>query len=307
MNESKGRQAGGFLIEYARDMRQVSFSQLMTYVRCAEHWLFRYKLGLKRSPKKVFKHGFALHETFAYHFDQKKKDGKGVSATEAKEFFVESFQNALEDYATELESARPYLTREYLVKERSVKVEELVESGLRGIDVYYKKLNPYIKPDLVEEAFEFPAAKGIQVVGRIDMTDKSGVIHELKTTRKSPNRQDIRVDPQLAIYQLGYHSITGKYPKAISKDYIVLSKKEAKIVRFKVARPFVDKATILRNITTIMEAARQNIFYCLHPAESWVCSKSWCEYYTLHRELHKKGLQYMIDKYGISRQRKGKR
>ncbi|MDP4007292.1 MAG: PD-(D/E)XK nuclease family protein [bacterium] len=278
-------------------MRQVSFSQLMTYVRCPEHWLFRYKFGLKRSPKKVFKHGFALHETLAYHFDQKKKDGKGIPVAEAKEFFVGAFQNALEDYVIELEAARPFLTREYLSKEKGMKVEDLVESGLKGIEVYYKKLNQYIKPDLVEEAFEFPAGKGIKVVGRIDMTDKQGVIHELKTTRKSPNKQDIRVDPQLAIYQLGYHSITGKYPKAISKDYIVLSKKDSKIVRFQVARPFVDRATILRNVNAIMEAANRNIFYCLHPAESWLCSKEWCGYYTLHQELKKLGLQKFMAKY----------
>jgi len=278
-------------------MKQVSFSQLMTYVRCPEHWLFRYKLGLKRSPKKILKHGFALHETFAYHFDQKKKDGKGLKPGDAKEFFVDVFLRGMEDYKEELAATRPHLTREYLKKEREVDVNELLDLGMRGIEVYYKKLNSYIKPDLVEEAFEFPASKEIKVIGRIDLTDKNGVIHELKTTRKSPNMQDIRSDPQLAIYQLGYHSIKKKYPKAISKDYIVLSKKDSRIVRFRVARPFLDRLTILRNINTIMDATRHNIFYCMHPAESWLCSKEWCGYYTLHQELKKLGLQKFMAKY----------
>ena len=278
-------------------MKQVSFSRLMTYVRCPEHWLFRYKLGLKRSPHKVFKHGFALHETFAYHFDQKKKDGKGLSVGDAKEFFVDVFLKGMEDYKQELAASRPYLTREYLSKERQIVLNDLVDTGMRGIEVYYKKLNRYIKPDLVEEAFEFPAGKNIKVVGRIDLTDKKGVIHELKTTRRSPNTQDIRVDPQLAIYQLGYHSITGKYPKAISKDYIVLSKRKAKVVRFRVARPFVDKRTMVGNINRIMEATERNLFYCMHPAESWLCSKEWCGYYTLHQELKKLGLQKFMAKY----------
>jgi hypothetical protein len=278
-------------------MRKVSFSQLMTYVRCPEHWLFRYKLGLKRSPKKILKHGFALHETFAYHFDQKKKDGKGLRPRDAKEFFADTFITGLDDYKEELTAVRPYLTREYLKKEREVNINELLDLGMRGIEVYYKKLNRYIYPDLVEEAFEFPAGKDIIVGGRMDLTDDKGVIHELKTTRKSPNKQDIRSDPQLAIYQLGYHSITGKYPKSISKDYVVLSKKESKIVRFKVSRPFVGRATILRNINAIVDATRNNIFYCMHPAESWLCAKEWCGYYTLHQELKKLGLQEFVAKY----------
>lgn len=269
----------------------------MTYVRCPEHWLFHYKLGLRRNPRKIFKHGFALHETFAYHFDQKKKDGKGIKVGDAKEFFADIFLKGLDDYKEELAVARPYLTKEYLSKERRINLNDLIDLGMRGIEIYYKKLNPYIHPDLVEEAFEFQAAKDIKVVGRIDMTDKKGVIHELKTTRKSPNKQDIRVDPQLAIYQLGYHSIIGRYPKSISKDYIVLSKNNSRIVRFKVVHPFVNRSTILRNINAIMDATKNNIFYCMHPAESWLCSKDWCGYYTLHQELKKIGLEKFIAKY----------
>jgi CRISPR/Cas system-associated exonuclease Cas4 (RecB family) len=278
-------------------MRQVSFSQLMTYIRCPEHWMFRYKLGLKRSPKKILKHGFALHETFAYHFDQKKKDKKGIKASEAKEFFADVFLGALDDYKQELEATRPYLTREYLSKERGVNVNVLLDLGMRGIETYYKRLNPYIVPDLVEEAFEFPVSKDITMIGKIDLTSVKGVIHELKTTRKTPNAQDIRSDPQLAIYQLGYHSIKKKYPYALSKDYIVLSKKDSKIVRFKVARPFADRTTVLRNVQAIMAAANNNIFYCMHPAESWLCAKEWCGYYTLHQELKKLGLERFVAKY----------
>lgn len=278
-------------------MKHVSFTQLMTYVRCPEHWLFRYRLGLRRSPRKVFKHGFALHETLAYHFEQKKQDGKGIRLAEAKEFFVQVFKNGLEEYTQELAEARPFLTREYLSKEHHIKVGDLVESGLRGLEVYFQQLNPLIAPDLVEEAFEFPVQKGVKMVGRIDLSDTKGVIHELKTTRATPNKQDIRSDPQLSLYQLGYHTLKKRAPSGLSKDYIVLSKNNSRVVRFRVVRPFIDKKTILRNITSIMEAANRNIFYCMHPAESWICGKEWCGYYTLHQELKKKGLEAFLAKY----------
>ncbi|MBI2574104.1 MAG: PD-(D/E)XK nuclease family protein [Candidatus Wildermuthbacteria bacterium] len=277
-------------------MKQVSFSQLMTYVRCPEHYLFRYKLGIKLQPRKVFKHGFAFHETLQYHLEQKKENGKGIKLADAQEFFVNSFGNALEDYRQELEEARPFLTREYLSKERSINIADMIENGLKGLVVYFQQLDPSIQPDLVEESFTFSAGPRLELMGRIDLVDARGVIHDFKTTRITPNKQDIASDAQLAIYQIGYKAITGKSPKGISKDYIVLSKKP-KIAQFRVVHPFVDKNTVLRNIAIIMDAVKHNIFYCLHPSESWICSKEWCAYYKLHQELKKIGLERFMERY----------
>lgn len=278
-------------------MKQVSFTQLMTYVRCPEHYLFKYVLHFPRMPRKALKHGFALHEALGYHFEQKKADGKGITKEEAKEFFVDAFRNALEEYETELEETRSQLTREYLQKEKEIKVGDLVDLGLRGIDVYFKELNPKIKPDLVEAPFNFEVSKDIEAVGRIDLTDTKGVIHELKTTRASPAKQDVATDLQIALYQIAYQKLKGRLPKGISKDYIVLRKNDSKIVRFQEARSTVDQKSLFRTILTIVDATRKNIFYCLHPSESWECSKAWCGYYKAHQELKKLGLEKFIAKY----------
>lgn len=237
------------------------------------------------------KHGFALHETLAYHFDQKKQDSKGLKPNEAKEFFADVFKNALEDYEIEMEQGKSLLTKEYLAKEKKVNINELFDLGLKGIDVYYKQLNPKIRPDLVEAAFNFPAGKGIEVIGKIDLTDTKNVIHEFKTTRHTPPKQDVLSDPQISIYQIAFETIKKRPVAGISKDYLVMSKRDPKIVQFAVSRPSVDKKAILQNIATIVEAAKHNIFYCLHPAESWICSKGWCPYFKAHQELKKLGLQ----------------
>lgn len=277
--------------------KQVSFTQLMTYVQCPQHYLFRYVLGVKQSPRKVFKQGFAFHETLQYHFEQKKADGKGVTLAEAQEFFLYSFESALEDYKQELQQARPFLTRDYLSKERAVDVGDMAERGVKGLAVYFHRVNPYIMPDFVEEPFEFAVGQKLKVVGRIDLADTKGVIHELKTTRTTPNKQDVRSDAQLALYQIGYRSIKGKAPTAISKDYVVLSKRNPRVMRFRVVRPFIDKRVVLGSIIAIMHAIQNNVFYCVHPAESWICSKEWCGYYKFHQELKKLGFAPFIQKY----------
>ncbi len=275
----------------------MSFTQLMTYVRCPEHYLFRYVLGFKRVPRKALKHGFSIHETIAYHFDRKKEDAKGLKLVEAQEFFVDVFENALEDYKAELEETKSFLPREYLAKEKEVKVGELIDKGIRGIEAYFKELAPRIKPDIVEGSFEVPVRKSLKLVGRIDLTDTKNTIHELKTTSKSPRMQDIQFDPQLALYQLGFETLKHTMPSEIHKEYIVFGKKDAKIAHFQVARPFLNKAVVLRYICAIMDAIERRIFYCLHPAESWICSKEWCGYYKFHRELQKFGLEKFIAKY----------
>lgn len=279
-------------------MKHVSFSQLMTYVRCPEHYLFHYVLGIKHPPRKAFKHGFAIHETFARHFTQKKEDAKGLNVSEAKEFFEFVLENGMEDYAAELEETKKLLTKEYLSKEKMSPFHELLDLGKRGIEVYYKKLNPKISPDLVEAAFEFPVENAMKVIGRIDLIDTKNVIHEMKTTRRTPPRQDIAQDLQLVIYQIGFEQLKKRKPAGISKDYIVLGKRESKIVQLQLQKPFFQKEAVLRNIVLLMEAVRRGIFYCLHPADSWVCSKEWCGYSKLHQAVRKRGLERFIHTYG---------
>jgi len=275
---------------------------LMTYVRCPEHYLFKYVLGFLRPPRKILKHGFALHETFGYHFEQKKLDKRGLSKNDAKEFFVQVFRNALEEYETELGQAGPILKlpKEYLAKEKEIDVGELIDLALSGIDVFFKDLNPKIAPDLVETPFNFSLSKEVEMTGRIDLADKQGVIHEFKTTRKQPNAQDVAVDPQVAIYWVAYEILKKKPAKGISKDYLVMSKNNPKIVRFQVARPSLNSKIVIQNALTVVEAAKHNIFYCLHPVESWVCSKEWCGYSSFHAELARMGLPKFIAKYSES-------
>ncbi|OGY53946.1 MAG: hypothetical protein A3A24_01645 [Candidatus Buchananbacteria bacterium RIFCSPLOWO2_01_FULL_46_12] len=282
--------------------KRVSFTQLMTYVRCAEHYLFKYVLNMPRPPRKILKHGFALHETFGYHFEQKKLDKKGLTKNDAKEFFVDVFKNALEEYEAELQESGPFLKlpKEYLAKEKEVGVGELIDLALLGIDVFFKDLNPKIIPDLVETPFNFAISKGVEMTGRIDLADKQGVIHEFKTTRKQPNSQDVAVDPQVAIYHTAYEMLKKKPPKGISKDYLVMSKNNPRIVRFQVAKPSVNSKLILENALSIVEAVKHNIFYCLHPVESWVCSKEWCGYSVFHAEIQRIGLPRFMAKYSKS-------
>jgi len=309
-------------------MNKISFTQLITYARCPEHFLFRYVLGVKRPPTKFKKQGFAFHETLAFYFEQKKEYKEILDIKDLKDFYAQSLGFALADYETELESSKNLLTKEYLKKEKEIKAEDLLDCGVKGLESYYKDIRN-LKPDLIEADFSFQVSRfnfnnnerfkssfdkkserdfgkyknnkfnkeNLEIIGRIDLSDTSNVLYDIKTTRKTPRSQEVQYDPQLTIYQLGYRSLKSIFPRALAKDYIVFAKKEPKIIRFKVKNPYFKENSLLQNVRQILSGIENRVFYCLHPSESWVCSKEWCGYYKLHEEIRKFGLEKFLNKY----------
>ncbi len=275
---------------------KVSFSQLMTFVRCPEHYLFRYVLGIKTPPRKSLIRGRAFHEALAFYF-QEKKEGRVMPLKDLQEFYQLALGMALEDYQGQIEESQALLTKEYLNKEKETKAEELLISGANGLAAYKEKVAKKISPKFIEQDFELPLDKNLALMGKIDLIDKKGVIYETKTAGRRPSRQQINLDLQLALYQLGFKEIQGRKPKGFSKDFVVFTKKGAEIIRFPLKEPLFKEKDIRHFVSKIILAIENNIWYCLHPTDSWICSKEWCGYWKLHKELRERGLNYMIEKY----------
>ena len=275
---------------------KVSFSQLMAYIRCPEHYLFRYVLGLKSPPRKAQVRGRAFHEALAFYF-QEKRSAKTPSLNQVQELYATALDLANDEYAQELEQAKPLLHKDYLQKEKTTNLLELLASGLQGLSAYYKNIGPKIKPRLVEEEFELKLNPRLKLSGRIDLIGKDGIIYETKTARVAPAKLQVELDPQLAFYRLGYKNILGQYPKGYSKDYIVFGRKEAKLARFQTKRLLLDEKFVQNLATNVTRAVQQNIWYCLHPTNEWICNREWCGYWKLHQELRQRGLEYMVRKY----------
>ena len=275
----------------------ISFSQIMSYIGCPEHYLFRYVLGIKSPPAKAMKQGIAIHKTLAEHYSKKKEDGKGLAIKEAQDVYVNQLKSAMRDYEKELEETKALISKDFLEKEKEMDEIEMIDAGTRGIKVYHEELEPSVKPDLVEAKFEIETNQDLNIMGYIDLTDEAEILHDTKTTRKSPNVQELGRDPQLAIYQIGYKKLKGKNPKSYAKDFIIMGKKEAKIQRFEIKKPEIAGEAMLRYIWNVLKAIQSNAWYCIHPANSWQCSKDWDGYYRLHQELREVGLDAMIKKY----------
>lgn len=276
----------------------------MTYLQCPEHYLFRYVLGIKSPPVKAMKQGKAIHDTLAQHYTAKKETGTGWHIGKLQDFYEMRITQLLEEYERELEETKSLISKNFLTKEKEYKPAEMKDAGVRGLAAYKQEVDPLVTPDLVEQEFVLETNKDINIKGWIDLTDTEKIIHETKTSRKSQNIQEIARDPQLAIYQIGYEKLKGTKPASYSKDFIILGKKDAKIQRFELKKPDIDPTSMLRYIWNILKAIQNDCWYCVHPANSWVCSKDWCGYYKLHQELRKIGFEKMLKKYSHHEQSK---
>lgn len=275
----------------------ISYSQIMTYLGCPEHWLFRYYLGIKSPPAKAIMQGRAVHDTLAYHYG-KKKEGDILPVSELQDYYAEQLNSAMKDYENETEETKSLITKEYLAKEKETTKEEMLDAGTAGIAAYKKEVDPRVSPDLIETSFAIATNQDIKITGRIDLTDTKRIIHETKTKRRAPAMQEVARDPQLAMYRTGYENLTGKEPAGYSKDFIILGKREAKIQRYQIKKPDIDSESLLRYLWNILKAIEADSWYCLHQSESWICSKDWDGYWLLHKELRKIGFEKMLQKYG---------
>lgn len=175
----------------------ISISQIMTYVSCPEHYLFRYVLGIKSPPKKVLARGKSFHASYAKFFrgEVNKKD-------EVKEVYIENLKRGIEEYQKELEETSWLVDKKYINREKEITEKELEKSGLSGIDIYHpvaEKIKPPNSSD-VEKEIRLKTNKGIDLVGYIDLITKNKEIYELKTTQKTPSNEEVEKDPQVSFY-----------------------------------------------------------------------------------------------------------
>lgn len=279
-------------------MKHISISQILTYIQCPEHYLFRYVLGIKIPPRKAITNGKSIHQATAEYYKYKKENNQDLSLMDYKNLYYEKLKQNLEEYKKELEETSWLIDKNYLEKEKEIDDKSLETSGLMGVEVYYKDEAKDRKMKEIEKELRIKTNLGIDLLGYVDFINETDDIYELKTSSRTPNLQELEKDPQLNYYYMLYKNISNKNNVDFEKTFIILTKMP-KLVKFRInSSQFVVKEDILLYyISNIIKAINNNIWYCIHKSDDWVCSKDWCGYYKLHQELREKGLDWIKEKY----------
>lgn len=231
--------------------------------------------------------GRSIHTSLAKGYDWKKANGSNINLKEMLEFYEYDFNKAVQN--------------EEIGFKKEEKPSEFIDVGVKGLKLYHQTVMPRIKPVEIESEFLLDFANyDFNFKGIIDLTDDMDIVHDHKSTGKTPNKVQIDNDQQLSAYTAGFKKITGRKPKSLQLDYLVLTK-EPKMVSFKTTRNDEDVKRWLMNIAFVKKAIDNGLFYCVHSgANSWTCSKDYCAYEErgYHSELYKLGVNGFIQKYG---------
>lgn len=242
--------------------RHISVSQIKTYLRCPLEYRFRYIDGLYVPQSGAITLGKSVHRALEYNFRQKIDSGKDAPLKDIVDVFNDAYDHLLED--TELEQGE--------------NAENLRREGMRLLSLYHATIAPGIYPAVVEEPFE-TELEGIDIplAGIMDLVDRSGVIVDHKTAKRSYSSDAVQRDLQLTTYALAYRKMHGKQEKGVRLD-VMIRGRETRIQTLHGERSERQIERHARLIGEVVRAIEQGIFY---PNESYYCGicryRTFCE------------------------------
>lgn len=248
------------------EKKNLSASQINTYLRCPMQYYFRYVRNLVKPPKSAQTLGSSVHAGIAHNYRQKKETRKDLKINEVLEAYSQSFEMAKDE--TEWE--------------KDEKPGEIKDQGAGLIKVYHQIVAPRIQPKEVEQRFELNFENvDYGFLGYVDVIDKKKKIIDHKTTARTPSEIPSDHQLQLTGYALAYRAGTGKREKGIRLDYLVKTR-QPKIVTLE--RQFDDRdiQRFLKIMAYVAKAIKNQLFY--PQPHNFMCTNRGCGYW---EECHK--------------------
>lgn len=143
----------------------------------------------------------------------------------------------------------------------------------------YQHYQQPMQPLEVELSLEVdvPAAPfGLGVI--IDAVDRSEVLSDCKTAKRTPNANTADESEQLSLYAMVWQAYYGKPVKKMTLDYLVLLKDSVKPVQLTTYPSPQREQAVLRRFMAAWSAMQANIYVpCC--SSHWVCGPKYCEFY----------------------------
>lgn len=146
------------------------------------------------------------------------------------------------------------------------------------------RVAPAINPIGIERKIEVrPKDSDIVINGVIDLIDQTPegeVIRDLKTTKKSPNKDAAEKSGQLTMYALIRKAEVGTLPASLTLDYLIRTpaRAEKSHVALNTTRDEEDLGVLVNRINAGVAAVQRGVFTPTNP-ENWWCSRNFCEFY----------------------------
>jgi len=258
-----------YAIEVALPKSYLSVNQVRTYLRCPLQYYFSQVEGLKVPPKSALTFGSVTHRSIEVNYKQKIDSHEDLPIEHVQEVWSDEFDKLKDETAWE-EGEKP---------------GEVKDEGILAVGVYMEELAPKIQPILAEHTINVPL-EGVEFEVKliIDLADEDRMVHDLKTSSKSPSKKQqengLAEDIQGATYWIGFEHVYGVPPSGFQKDYLVRTK-VPKTVTVPVD-PIQDwqKTRLMRQFGYVARCVRDGLFYPRDP-DDWKCTPEWCGFYKI--------------------------
>jgi hypothetical protein len=217
----------------------ISISQINEYLDCSAYYMFHRVWRVQVPSKSFLTIGKVVAKAQEFNFKQKIESKVDLPIEQILKVAIEEFDGLIINTAW--------------TDEEKEHIDDIRNSTLDLIRLYMKYISPKIQPQYVEEKIlvELPELK-MPVIFIPDVIDINGIIHDTKTSAKSPTgmitlgtlfeeekstkkKNEAKEDDkpkftdadssfQLTGYCLGYKQLTGKMPTGVQLDFLVKNK-----------------------------------------------------------------------------------
>jgi len=256
-----------------KNKKHFSVSQLNMGIRCLEQHRRRYECGDIIPPSIALHRGIGFHKGSEYNFRQKIETDEDAPHSQIEEVAVGTLETTVKNEGI-------YLSPEEKTTGKAKVVEQGIAELRTGTRLYSDFIAPVIKPLFVEETVRADLDEDTELVGRIDLIDRSKAILDLKLSSKSMNQDAVDSSPQLTMYSMLYKSKWGKKPAGLS-IYNAVLKKSPEVQILNTDRQRDDYEALMRNIQAMIKQIKNGAYtFAYGQMYAWYCNPKWCGYYS---------------------------
>lgn len=240
-------------------------SEVQTFLKCGKQWEFRYLLGIKTPPKAALTVGSAVDAAVTRNLAQKVASGTDITEEEVTDVCACDFDARSKD--TEWGEDDPGKQK---------------DMALQLVKAHHKELAPSILPESVQEEFHIETDAGYDIGGTIDLTEKSGVIADTKTSKQKYAEDAVINGLQPAMYDFAYEALRGQKAKAFRFDVLIKPTKTIgpRTQQIEAPVPGESREHLFEAINNMHKAIQAGVTLPA-PEGAWWCSKDWCGYWSM--------------------------
>lgn len=238
-------------------------SEVGTFLKCGKQWEFRYVMGIKTPPRGAMTVGSSVDAGVTRNLAQKVESNKDLQLSEVLDVYSTDFDIRAKETDWEDDDQ-----------------SKQKDMGAQLVMLHHKDVAPKIDPETVQEKFVLETDAGYNIGGIIDLTEKSGIVADTKTSKNKYSPDAVSKALQPALYDFAYEALKGKKATGFRYDVLIKPTKtkppELQQVSAKVTD--ADRSWLFDAIGNMDRAIMAGVALPA-PEGAWWCSKDWCGYW----------------------------